>query len=289
MATGRSQTGTEALSTGGLRFLALSSSLYLTGSLLCALLNLERHRDRVGRQLLDAVIALLSIFGIVVAFGRAVYFAVVVIVPLLLITRRELRRSVVRMLPIFAPVLILVALLVPLAKPDLVTTLTTRLTKTNGNELNVVWRQRARAAAMQGVGKEIVTGVGFGRITSFQIAGQTVKIDGDPHNSYVYLLAGGGLLALCSMLLVGIFYLFDAWRRIRATSGVSQMLVIWCVGTWLSFMINALAEPILTDATMLLTIWITLLLPAIVVRRPTVDESRSPSPEAQLESSLVRA
>jgi hypothetical protein len=50
---------------------------------------------------------------------------------------------------------------------------------------------------------------------------------------------------------------------------VPQAVVIWCLGTWTAFMINALAGPILTDATMLLTMWITMLLPAFVVRWPS--------------------
>ena len=47
---------------------------------------------------------------------------------------------------------------------------------------------------MQGVDKEIVTGVGFGRVTSFMFEGERIDTDGDPHNSYVFLLAG----AVCS-------------------------------------------------------------------------------------------
>ena len=82
--TGTSQTASLALSTGGIRILALSTSIYLTGSLLCALLNLEVHRGRVLAQAGDAVIGLLALFCILVAFGRTTYVAVAVIVPVLL-------------------------------------------------------------------------------------------------------------------------------------------------------------------------------------------------------------
>jgi O-antigen ligase len=124
------------------------------------------------------------------------------------------------------------------------------------------------------VSKEIVTGVGFGRQTSFEISGQTVTIDGDPHNSYVYLLAGGGLLALGSFLALAATYAVDTLRRIRASTGVSQALVMWSLGTWLAFMINALAGPVFTDATMLLTIWILMVLPSIVATtRATPDDA----------------
>jgi O-antigen ligase len=265
IATGTSQTESIALSTGGVRILALSSSMYLTGSLLCALLNLELHRDRVMAQVVDAVIGLVALFGIVVSFGRTSYVAVAVIVPVILVLRRQLRRSILWLLPLFAPVFILIVLLVPSASPKLISTLDARLTGTNSTDINVVWRNRARASVMEGVNKEILTGVGFGRQTSFMFQDQRVTIDGDPHNSYIYLLAGGGVLALAAFLVLAAVYVVDAWRRLRHSTGVRQTLVIWSLCTWLSFMINALTGPIFTDETLLLTIWILMLLPALVV------------------------
>jgi len=269
--TGTSQTHSLELSTGGIRILALSTSIYLTGSLLCALLNLELHRHQATAQVGDAMIGLLALFGILVSFGRTTYVAVAVIVPLLLILRRQLRRSILWLLPLFVPVLVLVALLVPAANPKLITTLDARLTgTTDTKDMNVVWRDRARQAVMQGVDKEIVTGVGFGRVTSFIFDGERVDVEGDPHESYVFLLAGGGALALGSFLLLSLVYMVDCWRRIRRSTGVPQALVIWSVGTWLAFMINALAGPIFTDPTMVLTIWILMLLPSLVgIARPT--------------------
>jgi hypothetical protein len=269
IATGTSQTSTESLSTGGIRILALSTSMYLTGSLLCALLNLELHRDRVLAQVVDGTIALLAVFGIAVSFGRTTYVAVAVIVPLLMVVRRRLRQSIVRLLPLFAPVLILVVLLVPSASPKLVSTLDARLLgTTDSNDINVVWRDRARAAVMEGVDKELLTGVGFGRQSKFTLQGQTVVVDSDPHNSYIYLLAGGGVLALGAFLLLSAVYVVDVVRRIRWSTGVPQAVVVWSFGTWLCFMINALAGPIFTNPTFVMTIWITMLLPALVVRRP---------------------
>jgi len=277
--TGTSQTEALELSTGGIRILALSTSIYLTGSFLCALLNVELHRHRAAAQVGDAVIALLALFGIVVSFGRTTYVAVAVVVPLLLIFRRQLRRSVFWLLPLAVPVLVLVVLLVPAASPKLVTTLDARLTgTTNSRDVNVVWRDRARDAVMQGVDKEIVTGVGFGRVTSFMFDGERVNVEGDPHDSYVFLLAGGGILALGTFLLLSAVYVVDCWRRIRRSDGVPQALVIWSVGTWLAFMINALAGPIFTDPTMMLTIWILMLMPSLVGLAQRTRGKASPLP-----------
>jgi O-antigen ligase len=266
LAAGTSHTGSSNLSTGGVRVLALSSAIYLTGSMICALLNLELERQPL-RQVAHAAIAGLALFGVIVSFGRTTYAAVALIVPLLLASRRYMRRTVLQILPLFAPALVVVALLIPTFAPDLPQTLQRRVTGTSSQDISVQWRARARDAALEGIDQEWLTGVGFGRITHFELAGQTITIFGDPHNSYVYLLAGGGVLALGSFLLVCVLYLVDALRRLRRADGVEQALIIWALGTWLTFMINALAGPILSNPIMLLTIWILFALPSVVPAR----------------------
>jgi hypothetical protein len=56
-------------------------------------------------------------------------------------------------------------------------------------------------------------------------------------------------------------FVFDALRRARRAVGVEQILLIWSLCFWFTLMLNALAEPILTNATLLMTIWILMLLP----------------------------
>lgn len=265
LATGGSQTDAENLSTGGLRILALSSAIYLTGSMICALLNLELERQPV-RQLGHAAVGGLALFGIIVSFGRTTYAAVALIIPLLLVSRRYMRRTVLVVLPLFAPILVIVALLLPTLAPDLLPTLQRRVTGTSSQDVNVRFRDRARDAALEGVDEEWLTGVGFGRVSQFEIERRVVTIHGDPHNSYVYLLAGGGVLALGSFLLVCVIYVVDAVRRLRPADAVGQALIVWALGTWLAFMINAAAGPVLPHPIMLLTIWILFALPSVVPR-----------------------
>jgi hypothetical protein len=126
LATGGSQTTTDALSTGGTRYLSLSTALYLTGSLACALLNLERRRSAALR-LLDLTVAGLASFGIVIAFGRAVWIAAFVVVALLLATRPRLRQGIVSVLPLIAPGIVAAVLILLLSAPQLVTTLDQRI------------------------------------------------------------------------------------------------------------------------------------------------------------------
>ena len=150
MATGSQQTEAQSLSTGGVRILALSTAVYLTGSLICALLNLELERQP-GRQLGHAAIAGLALFGVVVSFGRTSYAAIVLIVPLLLITRRYLRRTVLIVLPLFAPLLVVLALFTPKLAPDLLPAFERRVTGTSSEDINVVFRDRAREAVLEDV------------------------------------------------------------------------------------------------------------------------------------------
>lgn len=264
MATGGSQTDSLALSTGGTRILALGSAMYLVGSLVCALLNLERSADRFGRQVLHAVIAGLALFGVVVSFGRTSYAAVALIVPMLLVGRRALRRSLLWLIPLLLPVIAAAVLLAPLLDPTLGPTLTSRVGASPATDLNVIWRERARDTALAGIDQHLLTGFGFGRPTRFLLLGRVEDVTGDPHNSYVYLLAGGGMLALGSLLAVMLAYLIDVARRLRTAIGVEQTLLIWSLCTWFAFMVNAFYGPVLSDALFLMTIWILMVLPMCV-------------------------
>jgi O-antigen ligase len=272
LATGGSQTASESLSTGGIRVIALSTATYLTGSMICALLNLELERQPL-RQLGHVAIAGLALFGIIASFGRTTYAAVALIIPLLLVSRRYMRRTVLLVLPLFAPILVIAVLLLPTFAPDLLPTLQRRVTGTSSEDVNVQWRERAREAALEDVDKEWLTGVGFGRVTQFELEGTIVTIHGDPHNSFVYLLAGGGLLALGSFLLICVLYLVDAVRRLRQADAVGQAVIVWALGTWLAFMVNAATGPILSQSIMLLTIWVLFALPSVVPRAKPAHSS----------------
>jgi len=263
VATGTSQTESASLSTGGVRVLALSVAIYLTGSLVCALLNLELER-RPGRQLAHLSVACLALFGIVVSFGRTTYAAVVLIVPLLLLTRRYLRRTVLVLLPLLLPVLAVAVIATLTVQPTILPTLSARLSGTSTDDSALVWRERARAAVLEGVDEDWLTGVGFARVSSFEMNGQVIRIAGDPHNSYLFLLAGGGVLALGSFLVLCGTFVIDALRRLRSTSPEGQALIVWSLATWLAFMVNALTGPIFSDPEMMMTIWVLIALPSIV-------------------------
>ena len=280
LAAGGSQTDSLSLSTGGTRILALGTGTYLIGSLVCALLNIERNEGRFGRQLMHTAVGGLALFGIVLCFGRTIYVAVAVIVLVLVLSRKVLRRSLLWILPLLLPAMIAIALVIPLAAPTVVPTLSARLGASPSTDINVEWRTRALDSALDGLSQHPLTGFGFGHPVRFTFLGQLVDLTGDPHNSYVYILAGGGFLALGSLLAIMLAYLVDVARRMRGAAGYEQTVLIWSLATWFGFMVQAFEEPVLTNATMMMTIWILMLLPwcAQVHRRPS--EQPEPSPAA---------
>jgi hypothetical protein len=111
---------------------------------------------------------------------------------------------------------------------------------------------------------EVLLGSGFGRPTSFLFEGRVYRLEGDPDNSYVYVLAGGGVLALGGLLLVMGVFAQDTLRRIRRASGFERALLIWALATWFVFMVNCLMAPYLPRPKLDLTIWTLMLIPAIL-------------------------
>lgn len=111
---------------------------------------------------------------------------------------------------------------------------------------------------------EPVLGVGFGRTFNYTWNGYAYHLEGDPHNSYIWILAGSGIFALASLLVLMAVFLRDAIKRARAAISFDRALVLWAIVTWFIFLLNALTGPILSEPTFLLTVWIVILLPAIV-------------------------
>lgn len=270
IATGRSQSDALYLSSGGTRILALSTAMYLAGALVLALLNAERER-RTGPRLLHLAVGVCALFGVVVSYGRVTFLALSIVLFVLYVGRRRLRVAVATFLPILVPALIFAVITVHMVAPNLESTLVSRITSPVASDTSYKWRQGAVSAALAGVSDEPLQGVGFGRTTSFstQEGRNVVRISSDPHNSYLSLLAGGGLIALGSYLLIIAISGFESWRRFRSARSQSErMLIVWAAATLFIFLVNMLAEPVLTDARLVLTIWILLLMPAVVPLRP---------------------
>jgi hypothetical protein len=130
--------------------------------------------------------------------------------------------------------------------------------------------------------REPLLGLGFGRTVSYVWHGRFYRVAGDPDNSYVFILAGGGALALAAFLFLMGAYVRDAWRRLRASHGRDNALVAWALATWFIVAVNAAMAPFLPRPKILLTLWALLLLPALV---RSAREERAAEPSRATESS----
>lgn len=263
LATGTAATGAVDLSTGGERVLAGSTAMFMAGALLLALLNLELDR-RAHRTALHLLMAGLATFALVLTFQRTTFALLPLLVPLFLLAFRHTRSRALSFLPLCAPFIVLLVLLVPRADPQLVPTLADRLTANPRTDTAFVWREKAVAAVFRQIDEAPVTGVGFGRSISFEIEGQRLTMAADPHNQFLYLWAGGGLLLLGSFVLLLVVYLFDSWRRFKNGAAGARRLVFWTVSFWFVFVVNSMTGIVLTTPPLLLVFWILMVLPMIV-------------------------
>ena len=283
IATGTSQTYQVDLSTGGSRILAISTSVYCASSLFFALLSLQLS-PKGGTRMLHLGMAVLSLFGVVLGFGRAVFAATALVCLVLLLVSKAVGGAVFSVIPLALPFLVLVGLMIPKVTPELVDAAQARISASPSADANVQWRLEASKAVLAQVREEPLIGVGFGRSAEFYMpvlssSGYWVPVrvetDQDPHNSFIYLLAGGGLAALGSFVLLLLAAGYDGVRRYRNTSDPkSRLLLVWVAASLFTFLLNAATEPTLTSPSDLLTIWLLLLIPAVVLSQEEALASR---------------
>jgi O-antigen ligase len=269
--TGTSATQAVVLSTGGERLLAGSTAMFMAGALLLALLNLEEEHS-ARRTAADLVMAALATFALVNTFQRTTFALVGLLVPLALLGFRRVRLRATAFLPLCAPFLVLVALLVPKADPTLFPTLAERLTASPSTDTSASWRKKAISSVWSEVREDPVRGVGFGRKTSFEINGQRTTLTQDPHNQFIYLWAGGGLLLLGSFVLLLAVFLVESWRRFKVGTREERRLLFWAVSLWFVFLVNSATGIVLTSPQLLLVFWVLMVLP-MIVRRPGADRA----------------
>jgi hypothetical protein len=271
IATGTSQTASDDLSTGGSRILSISVSLYMAGALFLALLNLELDRS-ARRRLVHLAIAGLALVGVVLGYGRAAYAGVAAVL-VVFMCLRHVRGAVLSMIPLALPFLLAAAFVLPRVAPGVGPDFVDRVSADQSNDSNIQWRVKANEAVWQQVHENPLFGVGFGRMSTFTFTWETetglrlpmrARIGQDPHNGFLYLLAGGGLVTLVPFLLILAAFGVDAFRRLRGPlERHERVLVIWSSATLFVFLLNALSGTEFESATDLLVIWVLLLLPSV--------------------------
>jgi O-antigen ligase len=277
LVTGGSATDQGVLSTGGTRLLGISTSLYCAGALFLALLNLTLTRTNRERML-DLAVAGIATFGVAAGFGRAAYAGTAIVCTLLFLTSPRLRRSFFGVVPLAVPLLVVLAIGVGKAAPQLAEAVGGRTLSSPEADANVEWRLQANRAVFEQVREQPLFGVGFGKTAEFfrtaddpttgVPAIERVEIGQDPHNGYIFLLAGGGIAALGSFILLLAVFAGDAIRRYRRNSDpIARLILLWSCATLFVFLLNAASGTSFANAENLLTIWALLVLPAVVPPR----------------------
>jgi O-antigen ligase len=284
LATGTSQTASDDLSTGGMRILSAGVASHMALALVLALLAL-RLDTSARRRALHATIAFLAGICVILAYTRAVFVPLAIVLPILFLMGR-VRRPFVSLLPLAAPFLVLLAFVVPQVAPGLGTNFVNRVTASPSTDANYQWRQRISGAIWDQVHESPVIGVGFGRNpeVTFVITGSrglaherrdTKGQEG--HNGFLWLLAAGGIVTLGSFLLLLAAFFVDCWQRYRrAVDDVERTLLLFCALGLVVLLVPALAGSVLGNPSELLSIWVVLLLPS-VVRRREPSESVAPA------------
>jgi O-antigen ligase len=262
-ATGTSATSAVVLSTGGERVLAGSTAMFMAGALLLALLNLEVDRS-AGRTALHLLMALLATFALISTFQRTTFALASLLIPLSVLVFRRISLRAGALLPLCAPFLVLVVLLVPKANPSFFPTLADRITANPTTDSSTQWREKAIEAVSPQIRESPVTGVGFGRMASFEIEEVRTRGTQDPHNQFIYLWAGGGLLLLGSFVLLLVVYLAESWQRFKIGTAEERRLIFWAVSLWFVFLVNSATGIVLTSPPLLLVFWVLMVLPMIV-------------------------
>jgi O-antigen ligase len=271
--TGTSESDYLSLSTGGIRYLGISTGIFMTGALLLALLNLLLTERRL---LLHAAAFACALFTVVVSYSRSVYVSLAVVLAFLLIAFPRLRSSAVQALPLAIPLVVLAALLSSRIAPDLLDTLVARVVGPLQTDQAVQWREQAVDAVLAWATTEPWLGMGFGWRTTVYFDNAAFLIDGgDPHNSYIYIFTGAGIAAVAALLFLMAAYLVDSVRRYGRAGRDARLVITWSVGFWSIFMIHALTEPVLVQPTEILSIAILMLLPAAVTSHPAPSRIES--------------
>jgi O-antigen ligase len=271
-ATGTSVTSAVVLSTGGERVLAGSTAMFMAGALLLAVLNLEVDRS-AGRTAGHLLMAALATFALVSTFQRTTFALVSLLVPLSVLVFRRIGLRAVAFLPLLAPLLVVAAIAVSKAAPSLLPTLNERITASPTSDTSAIWREKAIEAVWRQIREAPATGVGFGRNATFELNNVRTTVGQDPHNQFIYLWAGGGLLLLGSFLLLLLVYLGESWQRFKAATREERRFIFWAVSLWLVLLVNSATGITLTSPPLLLMFWVLMFLP-MIVRREESDVTR---------------
>jgi hypothetical protein len=150
IATGKSQTSIDVLSTGGTRVLSLTTGMFLATVLVAAIVNIDLERS-TGRRLVHMFFGLVAACGMVLSYGRTTFLALAVVLVFLVWALPEARRIGIRSWRWWVPALVALAAAVAVLAPSTATRVADRVTANPLTDHSVRWRLAGIHAALAGM------------------------------------------------------------------------------------------------------------------------------------------
>lgn len=263
--------GTIYLSTGGERYVAGSTSIWIASGFVVSMLMLIYVAKSRTHQYLFASMALLQAVGIIISFNRQTWLALVVSLSFgfLLFFRGRRLRLLLRVTGV-SLVLVLVILFVDslhILPIQIVDALVVRI---GGGDLRTLemdpsyqFRLSAWTVAITGALQNPLIGLGWGAPFEFSIivprTGVVQNFSSSPHNTYLWLAYKSGFPSMFSFLALMSVLIFQGARRVTFLMRSGSVLAVYLIGAILIeliFLTGAIFWDYLSVAYMSIPFWV---------------------------------
>jgi O-antigen ligase len=277
LGTGRSATAASAVSTGGTRYVSNSAAMFLAIGLILAGLHLARE-DRLLRRIGLTALMSMALVGVFLGLARSTWLALAAVTVVALLFTPEARRGAIRFLALATPIIVLVALVAPIAAPDQVRDVTQRVSRPQGQgrDESAVFREQAWGLMIDRWEESRIFGRGFGQTVTFERNDKTViEVTNDPHNGFIYLLVGMGVVGLAAFAAIQLGFLRAAFKSLKLPG--ARDLALWALAAWVIYIVNVFFGVLLGQQALMMFLWYLLAVPIALLALPERAEPR-PAP-----------
>lgn len=281
--------GTIYLSTGGERYVAGSTSVWIASGLIISILMLMYRAKNRREQWLFGTLALIQIIGVIISFNRQTWFALAVGLSFgfLFLLRGKRLQLAIRVIG-FTLIMFLVIFVIDklgVLQIQIYDALIQRIAGGSLQELaldpSYQFRLSAWTVAFKGAIQNPMLGLGWGAPFQFSIivpkTGAYQVFNSSPHNTYLWLAYKSGVFSLFSFLALITLLIFSGARQVRRLRWSNSTLSLYLVAALLIelvFLSGALFWDYLSVAYMSIPFWInTGVIACLITYRPTYIQS----------------